>query len=48
MHIFLCRGALFLEKFASHRLLAAVHDAFTEGLDTPDLVAARELLAQLA
>jgi class 3 adenylate cyclase/tetratricopeptide (TPR) repeat protein len=32
----------------AHRLLAAVHDAFTEGLDTPDLVAARELLAQLA
>jgi tetratricopeptide (TPR) repeat protein len=32
----------------AHRLLAAVLDGFTEGLDTPDLVAARELLAQLA
>jgi class 3 adenylate cyclase/tetratricopeptide (TPR) repeat protein len=32
----------------ARRLLAAVYDGFTEGLDTPDLVAARELLAQLA
>jgi class 3 adenylate cyclase/tetratricopeptide (TPR) repeat protein len=32
----------------AHRQLAAVYDGFTEGLDTPDLVAARELLAELA
>jgi len=32
----------------ARRQLAAVYDGFTEGLDTPDLVAARELLAELA
>jgi len=32
----------------ARRQLAAVYDSFTEGLETPDLVAARELLGQLA
>lgn len=36
------------KRHEAHTVLAAVYDWFTEGFDTPDLIAAKELLAQLS
>ena len=36
------------ERAEARAMLASVHDAFTEGFDTPDLVEARALLDELA
>jgi len=36
------------ERAEARSMLAPVHDAFTEGFDTPDLVEARALLDELA
>jgi hypothetical protein len=36
------------KRDAAHALLAPIHGWFTEGLDTPDLQAAKVLLAELS
>ncbi|HVT61277.1 MAG TPA: protein kinase [Thermoanaerobaculia bacterium] len=36
------------QRLEAHRLLAEIYGAFSEGLDTPDLVDARALLAELS